>query len=332
MGRRHLSQIAYPAASRGMAWCADHSAMASITRQRTPCKWQSPNKPMKRLLTALLVVAASVLQCACNELDVTGFEVITEDSQGNFHTEVTVDATGALSHCDPTLSAGCHYRDASSGIDILASTVHIFGLLGAIGVVVDPLVIEVPAGATLFSGTYDNGAGTSGNLSISLPTSVLPVDLNTNLVAESGTQLVVVDFPGFANIPDGQYHYTLKFNVPLGAPNVLKAMYAGRVDVGGRTYYLPLMPCVTDFAGVPGITIPMAATPQPLLPASLVSRFQGTGCISKTYIFGPAGPGPGSNNTPVLVPALDPQNLALLILLMACVGVAAAGRSRRWRR
>src|SRR6266851_3268403 len=56
-------------------------------------------------------------------------------------------------------------------------------------------------GATNFSGTFDNGLGTSGNLAITLPVSSLPIDLNTNLVAEPGMQMVVVDFPGASTIP-----------------------------------------------------------------------------------------------------------------------------------
>jgi hypothetical protein len=283
---------------------------------------------MKRLLTFLSAILISGLQQGCLNIQVLGHIEVQEDAAGNFTRTVIVGSDGEIHDCSEVVieSFDCTF---SAG-EAIASDVRTHGLAGLVIALLDPVIIQVPADTTLFSGTYDNGAGTSGNLSISLPTPVLPVDLNTNLVAEPGMQLVVVDFPGFANIPLGQYHYTLRFNVPLGAPNVpLKAMFAGRVDVGGKTYYLPLLPCVTDFAGVPGVTIPEAAAPQPLLSASIVSSFQGTGCSNKTYAFGPAGP--GSDNTPALVPALDPENLAWLVLLMACVGVVA-GRSRRWQR
>src|SRR5262249_48860896 len=35
----------------------------------------------------------------------------------------------------------------------------------------------------------------------------------------------------------------------------IKAIFAAKVEVGGTTYYPPLLPCVTDFASVPAVSL-----------------------------------------------------------------------------
>jgi hypothetical protein len=40
----------------------------------------------------------------------------------------------------------------------------------------------------------------------------------------------------------------------------LKALFAARVESDGQTFFVPLLPCETDFASVPTITLPRSST------------------------------------------------------------------------
>jgi hypothetical protein len=64
-------------------------------------------------------------------------------------------------------------------------------------------------------------------------------------------------------------------------------MLAGKVQVNGQTFYLPLLPCTTDFAKVPALTIPAAATLQDLSSAmlALLPQLQALRCNGTVYDF-----------------------------------------------
>lgn len=281
---------------------------------------------MKRFLTTFLMVATCLTQTGCLNIQANGHVIIQETPDGTLYETVIVDGDGLIQTCE-SITGNPLLCSFSANGDIFASSARVFGLLAIVFAFIDPLVLQVPIGATNFSGTFDNGLGTSGNLAITLPVSSLPIDLNTNLVAEPAMQMVVVDFPGASTIALGQYHYTLKFDVPFGSGNVaLKALFAGRVDTGGKTYYAPLLPCVTDFANVPSIVVSIAATGQPLLTPSFLSSMQGTGCNNKVYNYAAAGP------ATVSVPALDRGGLVLMMVLIACAGVAVTRTRSRSRR
>ena len=107
----------------------------------------------------------------------------------------------------------------------------------------------------------------------------MPIDPNTNLVAEPGTQLVIIDFQAPANTPFGQYTLNFQFS---GMPTSIKALFAGKVvapaAAGGPSYYLPIYPCVTSFAGVPAIPLPLTSL---LQLAPFVNATQG--CTGRIY-------------------------------------------------
>jgi len=63
-------------------------------------------------------------------------------------------------------------------------------------------------------------------------------------------------------------------------------MFTGKVVVQGFTYYVPLLPCVTDFADVPAFELPLASTPADLKPAfHNILQAGNLGCFHKGYIF-----------------------------------------------
>lgn len=164
----------------------------------------------------------------------------------------------------------------------------IANLEAAEGSMMDPVVVQVPAGATGFRGTYTDGAGASGALAITAGLTQLPIDANSSLVAEAGMQLVLIDFPSpFATAP-GAYRYTFDYD---GGTNSIKAITVGVLQANGRTYYPPISSCITSFAEVPPIAIPESATPVDVAPQSLGTPIP---CAEKTYSFPAAAPAAGS--------------------------------------
>src|SRR5258708_2359491 len=137
---------------------------------------------MNRFLTTFLLVAACLTQNGCLHIQATGHVIISESTDGTLSETVIVDGDGLTADCK-IIAIEFHDCDYSASAGI-ASSVRLFGLTGIVVALLDPLVLQVPIDATNFSGTFDNGLGTSGNLAITLPVSSLPIDLNTNLVAE----------------------------------------------------------------------------------------------------------------------------------------------------
>jgi hypothetical protein len=75
-------------------------------------------------------------------------------------------------------------------------------------------------------------------------------------------------------------------------------MYAGRVDIRGQRFYLPTFPCVTSFADVPAVTIPVSDSLVGLnnLITSLMTSGAVQGCNGTVYDFR------GFDGTPIVTP------------------------------
>jgi hypothetical protein len=126
------------------------------------------------------------------------------------------------------------------------------------------------------------------------------------ITAEVGTTFLLLDLPGDveANLPadPGQgtdLDFSLSFNwlVPhsLHPPLTIKPMVAGLVTAQHQRFYIPLLPCVTDFADVPAITIPQSDTPQHLevTLGDLIRNHDAGPCDHAVHDFSAAVPPPG---------------------------------------
>ena len=75
-------------------------------------------------------------------------------------------------------------------------------------------------------------------------------------------QLVIIDFQAPQSAPFGQYTLNFQFS---GTATSIKVLFSGKITAGSptsdekaaQTYYLPIYPCVTDFANVPAIQLPV---------------------------------------------------------------------------
>jgi hypothetical protein len=150
----------------------------------------------------------------------------------------------------------------------------------------DPLIVQVPASMSNFAGSIAVGPpGIAPNTPISIISGLtsVPIDASTNLVAEPGMQLVILDFQAPNNAPFGTY--TLKFQFS-GTTNSIKVVFAAKIKAGNlQDYYVPIYPCVTDFASVLPISLPLTNLAG-LIPIVLSAQ----GCNGKSYDFGNLGP------------------------------------------
>lgn len=138
-------------------------------------------------------------------------------------------------------------------------------LLGILGVFVDPLILQVPAGASNFAGTFVDGSGPQPI--VITEAGSFDVQPGTEVTAEPGQKFVILEFPSDVEADlmssgqlDGPFDFNFEFELPSLSSVDVKAMFAGKVEVGGQTFYAPLLPCVTDFANVPALTIPVSPT------------------------------------------------------------------------
>ena len=145
----------------------------------------------------------------------------------------------------------------------------------------DPLILQVPLNMGNFTGVITGPGG--GLLSVTPVTGTLFADATTQIVAEPGHQLVIVDFaPGAALVSGQAYAFQLTFSTDVPPPPqiTVKVLFAGKVTTGAAadgsnsekaetTYYPPLLPCSANFATIPGVNIASGVpfNPLPLLAA-----------------------------------------------------------------
>lgn len=187
------------------------------------------------------------------------------------------------------------------------------GLSVAAGLtLLDPLVVQFPAGASNFSGTFLNVNTTdTGSLVITSGLTSIAIDATQTLMAEPGMQIVVFDLPGSAGTA-GDFVFNMSATMPVGPTSVqVKPIITGRLDLGGQTFYPPVLPCVTDFASVPALNIPLQNGAVPLSLTGL------QGCNNNTYNFGAATP----------IPTLSQWGMILLSLSLLTIATwQLAGR------
>jgi hypothetical protein len=218
-----------------------------------------------------------------------GFEVAESVSEEVHLIISSVHANASTAVCrrrEPGGFVECTYLVESSefpGIPDQTSTAQLVSEFGFLGVFIDPLVLDLPAGVTGIEGTYADSGSNSGELLVYPNLSYIPVDDTRTLTASPGRQLVVVDFPAGIPIEGVDYQMSLSFQqlVPTGTgPTQIRALLAGRFRAGAKTYYPPMLPCTSDVASLPVITLPRAATLQPI---ALPEGFQG--CENEPYRF-----------------------------------------------
>ena len=262
---------------------------------------------------AAITAAASVLGgCLFGSVTVTTFAESVSISVGG------VDIGTCFEDPEDPGTFRCINNEIFSTFETLTRPELLFRL-----VLLDPLVVQLPAGVTDFAGSFAHtDSGTSGSLAITSGLASVRVDLTRTLVAEPGTQLVVIALPAAAPMA-GRFSFNLNFRVPQGTTALpVKPIITGLVQLtDGSTFYPPIYPCVHTMSAAPLVTIPLPspgdafAFPQPNL-----------GCRDVVYDYVGAGAPPAAAAD---IPAIGPWMLAVLIALLGSAGAARLGRRQR---
>ncbi|HLX30166.1 MAG TPA: hypothetical protein VKV24_16930 [Casimicrobiaceae bacterium] len=193
-----------------------------------------------------------------------------------------VDAIAQTTTCNPVMQVGLPGGASQS----FTFAIELLGYAAPL-TLYDPLIVQVPASMSNFAGSIaagPPGVAPATPLSIISGLSSVPIDASTNLIAEPGMQLVVIDFAAPADAPIGTYTLNLQFS---GSTDSIKVVFAAKVQAGAQTYYVPIYPCVTNFANVSPITLPVTNIAG-IIPVILSTQ----GCDGKQYNFaGLAPPG-----------------------------------------
>jgi hypothetical protein len=178
------------------------------------------------------------------------------------HTTVSLQASATVRACSVLTGtdAPFHCAYVIDGEEIV-SDARLASPFAFLAFLIDPLILQVPDAASNFSGTF-GGSSITGSLSITEVPGTLPAEISAAITPEPGTKLVIVDFPNPPPPLDNQsFGFTLHFELPGDATPVrLKALFAGRVESNGQTFFVPLLPCETSFASIPTITLPQSST------------------------------------------------------------------------
>ena len=179
----------------------------------------------RRFVGFLFLAAGCATLSGCLITTVVG--VLSKPSGASLYDQ-SVDANGTVTTCAiaDDLTQTCSYSDGSGVHD---STIVLGGVEALFVQLEDPLIAQVPANATNISGTFDNGQGVSGALVITAGLTSIPADANTNLVAQPGKQLIIIDLPPGSLL--GSYKFTFKAS---GSPPLIQPMFAGKVPVVAR--------------------------------------------------------------------------------------------------
>ncbi len=232
----------------------------------------------KRLGLWAALGLATVSSAGCFLRLVLGYEVVETLSDEIELVVAAITANATTSVCRRSPFTGlieCSYvvEDPEGFLATTTSTAQLVSEFGLLGVIIDPLVLELPAGVAGIAGTFTDGGANSGDLLVYPNLSYVPVDDNRTLTPGPGKQLVVVDFPAGISVDGVEYQISLRFRqlVPAGTgPTPIRALLTGKLRAGPKTYYPPILPCTSNMGSVPLFTLPRAAVFQPLaLPANL---------------------------------------------------------------
>lgn len=240
-----------------------------------------------RLLLAALVASLAALASGCFILLIL-LTVSEEDA------DLILDLTGAFfaSRCEAeALSKAelteCRYESSPGE---LLSVFSLFSEFGLLGILVDPVIVQVPTPVTAVGGTFDDGSGPRPL--IVTETASFDVDAFRTVTAEPGTTFLIFELPPdvVRALPPGSsqapgFDFAVSFRVPNTPPVVVKPMLTVRVDIAGRTFFVPQVPCVTDFAAVPEVTMPGPVVDLDFT-STILTAFDGvTGCQGEFFDF-----------------------------------------------
>ncbi len=268
---------------------------------------------LERIVRTTIVVALAIGLAGCLLRITGGFAVTTELET---FVGLAVDNVSVARCMERTDEEGNTVNECIYGIDVgddgqlRTSTFRLSRSFGLFGLLVDPVIVQVPDSATFENATVTVGGGTAQDLRITETTSfeVTPAVTSDAL---PGRKFWIVELPlaveselASAGQLDG-LDFTFGYRGPPEPDNVLtiQAMFAGRVEIETDTFYVPLYPCTSDWSAVPDVNIPIAGALTGLISelVLLLEDNPDAGCEDVVYDFDaePVNRAPTIVSTPV---------------------------------
>jgi hypothetical protein len=251
------------------------------------------------LCTVALTTSGCFLRLVLATVVVESISAEVDKIVGNVFGNVTA---GVCRQDEVTGALDCTYTFQSEefpNIPDQTSTATLLSEFGLFGVIVDPLILQLPAGVISVSGTVDDPADTNPAVPLVVTTATsFFTQPGAEIVPDSGHVFVIIDFPAsIANIlTTAGTNLTFTFNFEVQVPRgtfttsfPVKAMFAGKVQIGGQTFYPPLWPCGSSFDSVPAVTIPIGRQVDLLIRILGALGQQNLGCNNVTYDYSSIG-------------------------------------------
>lgn len=172
-------------------------------------------------------------------------------------------------------SASTANQPAQRTIFGVSSESSIYGDNSMLAFLIDPLVLQVPTDASGFSGEFNEGFGPQA-LAVTETTAFLAAP-EQQVEAEAGHKFVIIEFPAAVvqKIQStgslGSFTIDFRFTVPNPDGVAVKPMYTIKMTQAGLDYFLPMLPCTTDFAQVPSIGVAKPGAGSDLMPQILAA-------------------------------------------------------------
>lgn len=251
------------------------------------------------LCTVALTTSGCFLRLVLATVVVDTISAEVDAVVGNVFGNVTAGVCAADSF---TGALDCTYtfeNEEFPNIPDQTSTTTLISEFGLFGVLVDPLILQLPADVISVSGTIDDPADANPAVPLVVTTATsFSSQPGTVIVPDPGHVFVIIDFPAsIANVlttagTNLNFTFSFEVHVPHGTITTsfpVKAMFAGKVQAGGQTFYPPLWPCGSSFAGLPSISIPTGRQVDLLLRILLALGTQNLGCNNVTYDYSSVG-------------------------------------------
>lgn len=236
-----------------------------------------PHK-IRSLLSAVLLSLTALLLTGCFLRSMFGRVVVVED----FSTEINEIITAIFGDASVAVCSVPSVPGVSSAVGFnctyiidgeeLSSTVSLVSEFGLEGVLLDPVILQVPDNVISITATFTPTGG-SGQPAVTLVRQTFEMLPFKPITAEVGTKFLIMDFPDSVAAmitttnPIGGPHFDFALSFaqqqPISQtiePVNVKAMLTAKVVSRGHVYYAPLFPCVTSFADIPSMTIPVTDT------------------------------------------------------------------------
>ena len=226
----------------------------------------------RSVVLAGLLSLSAILLTGCVLRSMFGNVIIVEDIENEVNEIITTvfsDSTAAV-----CLSTDYGFYECTYIVDgeIITSTLYLLSEFGLTGVLLDPLILQVPGNVVSVTATLTPTGG-GPQPALTSVRQAFEMQPYKPITAEAGTKFLIFEFPASIlstitatnPISGPHFDFALSFaqRQPISQtvePVSVKAMLTAKVVSRGRVYYAPLFPCVASFADIPSMTLPITDT------------------------------------------------------------------------